>query len=198
MNIYLDLFLTFFKIGAFTFGGGYAMLPLMQEEVVNHNWMKLADVVNFIAVSESTPGPFAINMATYVGSEVGGAYGIAGSIFGSFCATLGVVLPSFIIILIVAKCFEKFKNSFVVKGCMTGLKPAVVGLIGSAIVSVALTVFLPAGFSVASITSALTDVSFYCSLVIFVLGTVLAFKKVHPIIIIVLSAVLGIVVGYVF
>lgn len=198
MNIYLDLFLTFFKIGAFTFGGGYAMLPLMQEEVVNHNWMKLADVVNFIAVSESTPGPFAINMATYVGSEVGGAYGIAGSIFGSFCATLGVVLPSFIIILIVAKCFEKFKNSFVVKGCMTGLKPAVVGLIGSAIISVALTVFLPAGFSVASITSALTDVSFYCSLVIFVLGTVLAFKKVHPIIIIVLSAVLGIVVGYTF
>lgn len=197
MNIFLDLFLTFFKIGAFTFGGGYAMLPLMQEEVVNHNWMKLADVVNFIAVSESTPGPFAINMATYVGSEVGGAYGIAGSIFGSFCATLGVVLPSFIIILIVAKCFERFKNSFVVKGCMTGLKPAVVGLIGSAIISVALTVFLPAGFSVASITSALTDVSFYCSLVIFVLGTVLAFKKVHPIIIIVLSAVLGIVVGYV-
>lgn len=198
MNIFLDLFLTFFKIGAFTFGGGYAMLPLMQEEVINHNWMKLADVVNFIAVSESTPGPFAINMATYVGSEVGGAYGIAGSILGSFCATLGVVLPSFIVILIVAKCFEKFKNSFVVKGCMTGLKPAVVGLIGSAIVSVALTVFLPAGFSLAGITSAVTSVSFYCSLVIFVLGTVLAFKKVHPIIIIVLSAALGIVVGYVF
>ena len=198
MNIFLDLFLTFFKIGAFTFGGGYAMLPLMQEEVINHNWMKLADVVNFIAVSESTPGPFAINMATYVGSEVGGAYGIACSIFGSFCATLGVVLPSFVVILIVAKCFEKFKNSFVVKGCMTGLKPAVVGLIGSAIVSVALTVFLPAGFSLAGITSAFTSVSFYCSLVIFVLGTVLAFKKVHPIIIIVLSAVLGIVVGYVF
>ena len=198
MNIFLDLFLTFFKIGAFTSGGGYAMLPLMQEEVVAHKWMEPSSVVNFIAVSESTPGPFAINMATYVGSEVGGAYGIPGSIFGSFCATLGVVLPSFIIILIVAKCFERFKNSFVVKGCMTGLKPAVVGLIGSAIVSVALTVFLPAGFSIASITSAFTDISFYCSLVIFVLGTVLAFKKVHPIIIIVLSAVLGIVVGYVF
>ena len=111
MNIFLDLFLTFFKIGAFTFGGGYAMLPLMQEEVLAHKWMELSSVVNFIAVSESTPGPFAINMATYVGSEVGGAYGVMGSVFGSFCATLGVVLPSFIVILIVAKCFEKFKNT---------------------------------------------------------------------------------------
>lgn len=194
MNIFLDLFLTFFKIGAFTFGGGYAMLPLMQEEVVNHKWMPLEDVVNFIAVSESTPGPFAINMATYVGSEVGGAFGLAGSIFGSFCATFGVVLPSFVVILIVAKCFERFKNSKVVSGCMTGLKPAVVGLIGSAIISVLLTVFIPNGFS----TDIFTNASFYVSLVIFALCTVLAFKKVHPIIIIVLAAALGIVTGYVF
>ena len=194
MNIFLDLFLTFFKIGAFTFGGGYAMLPLMQEEVLAHKWMALSDVVNFIAVSESTPGPFAINMATYVGSEVGGAYGFAGSLFGSFCATLGVVLPSFIVILVVAKCFEKFKNSFVVKGCMTGLKPAVVGLIGSALISVALTVFIPNGFSLAIFK----DISFYCSVVIFALCTTLAFKKVHPIIIIVLAATLGIVTRYVF
>ena len=189
--IYWELFYTFFKIGLFTFGGGYAMLPLIQEEVISHNWIPMEDLINFIAVSESTPGPFAINMATYVGTQMGG-------LLGGVCSTLGVVLPSFVVILIVAKCFEKFKNSFVVKGCMTGLKPAVVGLIGSAIVSVALTVFLPAGFSLAGITSAFTSVSFYCSLVIFVLGTVLAFKKVHPIIIIVLSAVLGIVVGYVF
>lgn len=196
MNVFLDLFLTFFKIGAFTFGGGYAMLPLMQEEVLNHKWMELSSVVNFIAVSESTPGPFAINMATYVGSEVGGAYGIAGSLFGSFCATLGVVLPSFVIILIVAKCFEKFKNSFVVKGCMTGLKPAVVGLIGSAIVTVALSVFLPSGVSIEGLMASVKTVAFYCYLAIFVLCTVLAFKKVHPIIIIVLAAALGIAVGY--
>ncbi len=196
MNIFLDLFLTFFKIGAFTFGGGYAMLPLMQEEVLAHKWMELSDVVNFIAVSESTPGPFAINMATYVGSEVGGAYGVVGSIFGSFCATLGVVVPSFVVILIVAKCFERFKNSLVVKGCMTGLKPAVVGLIGSAIVSVALTVFLPAGVSMAGLMASIKDIAFYCYLAIFALCTVLAFKKVHPIIIIVLAAVLGIVTGY--
>ena len=192
MNIFLDLFLTFFKIGAFTFGGGYAMLPLMQEEVLAHKWMLLEDVVNFIAVSESTPGPFAINMATYVGSEVGGAFGLAGSLFGSFCATFGVVLPSFIVILIVAKCFERFKNSRAVKGCMTGLKPAVVGLIGSAIISVLLTVFIPNGFSM----GIFTDASFYVALAIFVICTVMAFKKVHPIIIICLAAVLGIVTGY--
>lgn len=194
MNIFLDLFLTFFKIGAFTFGGGYAMLPLMQEEVVNHGWMELADVINFIAVSESTPGPFAINMATYVGSEIGGAFGLAGSIFGSFCATFGVVLPSFVVILIVAKCFERFKSSKVVKGCMTGLKPAVVGLIGSAIISVLITVFIPNGFSM----GIFTDASFYVELATFAICTVMAFKKVHPIIIIVLAAVLGIISGYVF
>ena len=168
------------------------MLPLMQEEVLAHKWMPLEDVVNFIAVSESTPGPFAINMATYVGSEVGGAFGLIGSLFGSFCATFGVVLPSFIIILIVAKCFERFKNSRAVKGCMTGLKPAVVGLIGSAIISVLLTVFIPNGFSM----GIFTDASFYVALAIFVICTVMAFKKVHPIIIICLAAVLGIVTGY--
>ena len=90
--IYLELFLTFLKIGAFTFGGGYAMLPLIQAEVVSHGWMEQQAIIDFIAVSESTPGPFAVNMATYIGSEIGG-------IFGSVCATIGVVLPSFVIIL---------------------------------------------------------------------------------------------------
>ena len=104
MMAFLTLFLTFFKIGAFTFGGGYAMLPFIQQEVLNHNWVAEADLINFIAVSESTPGPFAINMATYIGSQVGGAeMGFWGSILGALCATLGVVLPSFIVILIVAR-----------------------------------------------------------------------------------------------
>ena len=184
--IFLELFLTFFRIGAFTFGGGYAMLPLMQEAVVTKGWMDTQSIVDFIAVCESTPGPFAINMATYIGSEMGG-------IFGSVCATLGVVLPSFIVILIVAKCFEKFKESHVVSGFMTGLKPAVVGLIGSAVLSIAATVFIPAGFSVDIFKS----IELYCSAAIFILATVLAFKKVHPIIIILISAVLGIAVGYI-
>lgn len=193
MNIFLDLFLTFLKIGAFTFGGGYAMLPLIQEDVLAHGWMELEKLVNFIAVSESTPGPFAVNIATYVGSQLGGRDGtLLERIFGSFCATLGVVLPSFIIILIVAKAYEKFKSSTIVKGCMTGLKPAVIGLIGSAALSIAATVFVPLGFKAFSFANP----DLYVSLVICALCTVLVFKKVHPIIIICISAALGIATGY--
>ena len=183
--IYLELFLTFLKIGAFTFGGGYAMLPMIQEEVAAHNWIESSALIDFVAVSESTPGPFAINIATYVGAEVGG-------LFGSFCATLGVVLPSFVIILLVAKFYEKFKNSTIVKGCMTGLKPAVVGLIGSAALSIVLTVFMSSGFSAEIFKS----VSFYVSLSIFGVCLFLALKKTHPILIICLSAAAGIASGY--
>lgn len=183
--IYLELFLTFLKIGAFTFGGGYAMLPLIQSEVASRGWMADADIVNFIAVSESTPGPFAVNMSTYVGMKTGG-------IPGAVCATLGVVLPSFIIILIVAKCFDKFRNSKIVSGCMTGLKPAVIGLIAEAVLSVGQTVFFPDGLLVSQFTSA----AFYASAVIFIVMTVLSFKKVHPIIIICISAAAGIAFGY--
>ncbi len=195
MMAYFQLFYTFFMIGAVTFGGGYAMLPLIRQEV-GERWGDLISqesLLNFVAVSESTPGPFAINMATYVGATVGGQSGnVFHSVLGSFCATLGVVLPSFIIILIVARCYEKFKTNRIVKGCMTGLKPAVVGLIGGAILSVLLTVFFPAGLSV----GVFTDINFYVSLAIFVGMAILAFKKVHPIIIICISAVLGIAAGY--
>lgn len=190
---FLTLFLTFFKIGAFTFGGGYAMLPLIQEEVLRHGWVAESDLINFIAVSESTPGPFAINMATYIGSQVGGEHGVWGSIFGSFCATLGVVMPSFIVILIVARFYEKYKQSRIVKGCMSGLKPAVVGLIGAAILSVVAEVLFPLGLSL----SAFANPSIYVSLGIFSLTVTLAFwKKVHPIWLILLSAGLGIAWGY--
>lgn len=139
--IYIRLLWTFFKIGAFTFGGGYAMLPLVESEVVAHGWMSEQDIVNFIAVSESTPGSFAVNVATYVGEEVAG-------IAGSVCATLGVVLPSFIIILIIAGCYKKFRDSGIIKGCMSGLKPAVVGLIGASVISVGREVFIPDGLAV--------------------------------------------------
>lgn len=185
--IYLELFWTFLTIGAFTFGGGYAMLPLIQQEVLARWGDAVSEemLINFVAVSESTPGPFAINMATYIGAEMGG-------VFGSVCATLGVVLPSFVIILIVAKCYDQFRKNRIVKGCMTGLKPAVVGLIGNAVLNVLLTVFFPAGVSAA----VFTDVTFYIYAAIFAIMLVLAFKKVHPIIIICISAVLGIAVGY--
>ena len=193
--IFLELFLTYLMIGTVTFGGGYAMLPMIQEQV-GLRWGDIISqqaLVDFVAVSESTPGPFAINMATYIGSVVGGQQGgVLMSIFGSFCATMGVVLPSFVIILIVARCYDKFKENKIVQGCMTGLKPAVAGLIGGAIINVMATVFFPAGYTFA----VLTDVAFYVSLGIFVVMTVLALKKVHPILIICLSAVVGIAAGY--
>ena len=192
---YLELFLTFFMIGAVTFGGGYAMLPMIQEQV-GLRWGELITeetLVNFVAVSESTPGPFAVNMATYVGSVVGGEQGgVFSSILGAFCATMGVALPSFIVILIVAKCYEKFKTNRIVKGCMTGLKPAVVGLIGGAILNVVVTVFFPQGL----VLTVFTGTSFYISLATFGLMVVLAFKKIPPIVIICLSAAIGIVTGY--
>ena len=188
---FLELFLTFFMIGACTFGGGYAMMPLMQEQV-GLRWNEIisqAEITDFIAVSESTPGPFAVNMATYIGSEVGNFAGVWGSLFGSFCATMGVILPSFIVILIVAKFYEKYRNSKTIQGVMTGLKPAVVGLIAGAILNVASDVF---GASLEMFTT----VRFYLSAAIFAVMLVLAMKKVHPIIIILISAVAGIVIGY--
>lgn len=198
--IFLELFWTFFKIGLFTFGGGYAMLPLIQEQVVTHGWLTEEAIVNFIAVSESTPGPFAINIATYVGSQVGGGeYGgnLLFTILGSAAATLGVVLPSFIVILLVAKFYQQFKSSHTVKGLMTGLKPAAIGLIASAVVSMALTVFIPNGFSAALFK----DPTLYISAAIFAVCTVLVFlkkKKVPPVLIICIAAVLGIAAGYAF
>ena len=183
--IYLELFLTFFMIGLFTFGGGYAMLPLIQEQVLAKGWMTNAQIVDFIAVSESTPGPFAVNISTYVGTQTGG-------ILGGICATLGVVLPSFIVILIVAKCFDRFRSSKAVSGCMTGLKPAVVGMIGSAVVSVGMTVFFSSSFNAAVFSS----LPFYLSLILFIGDAILAFRKAHPVLIIALSAALSIVAGY--
>lgn len=183
--IYLQLFLTFLKIGTFTFGGGYAMLPFVQEEVIKNNWLDLEAVVNFIAVSESSPGPFAVNIATYVGNTVGG-------FFGAFCATSGIVLPSFIIILIIARFYEKYKNNRVIGSVMTGIKPAVIGLIASAALSIALTVFFPSGFSL----NLFYESSFYVSVLIFIICLVMALKKVHPVGIICASALLGILSGH--
>ena len=183
--IYLDLFWTFFKIGLFTFGGGYAMLPLIQAEVAAHGWLTTETLLNFVAVSESTPGPFAVNIATYVGSRLAGVPGGA-------CATLGVALPSFLIILIVARCYERFRTSRIVSGVMTGLKPAVIGLIGSAILTMGSAVLFPGGITAAVFSAA----SFWVTVVIFAVMAVLAFKKVHPILLICLSAALGVAAGY--
>ena len=184
--VYLELFFTFFKIGAFTFGGGYAMLPLIQEEVINHGWLSMTDLINFIAVSESTPGPFAVNISTYVGAETGG-------IFGAICATFGVVIPSFIIILLVARCYKAFRESAIVNGLMSGLKPAVVGLIGAAVISVGKNAFLPNGLNQQVIVSG----SFLFSLMILIIMLIAEYKKCHPIFIILASAILGVLGGYI-
>ena len=182
--IYLELFLKFLKIGALTFGGGYAMLPLMQQEVLANNWMNEESLLNFVAVAESTPGPVAINMATYIGVQTGG-------IFGAVCATLGVVLPSFIVIMLVARFYIKYKNSFVVNSCLTGIRPVAIGLIASAVISLGYGVFFPSGISISAF-----DFNFFASAVIFSIVVVLALKKVNPIYLILGSAGLGIVCGY--
>lgn len=185
--IYLDLFLTFLKLGAFTFGGGAAMMPFIQEEAVAKWGFTAEEIINFIAISESTPGPFAVNIATFVGAEKGG-------FFGSVCATLGLVLPSFIIILIIARCYEKFKTNKIVAGAMTGLRPTSVGLIAAATVSIGLEVLFPAGFSFGAFLS----YEFIAAFVIFacMLFVCLKFKKFNPIYVILITAVLGIAVGY--
>ena len=174
--IFLELFFTFLKIGAFTFGGGYAMLPLIQQEVVSHQWMTLEQLVNFIAVSESTPGPLAVNLSTYVGAETGG-------LLGALCATFGVVLPSFVIILVVAKFYQAFQSNTIVKGCMNGLRPTVVGMIGASLLSVAASAFPASGgilqWGLAGVLLAAILIAHW--------------KKVHPILLIAASAVAGIV-----
>ena len=110
--ILLELFLTFLKIGAFTFGGGYAMLPLIQREIVEkRKWITNDDILEVVAIAESTPGPIAVNSATFVGYRTGG-------FSGALLATLGVVLPSFVIILIVAKCYDKFRSSRIVSSML--------------------------------------------------------------------------------
>lgn len=188
--ILLDLLWSFFKIGAFTFGGGLAMLRLAQDVVLQKGWLEADQIIDFVALSESTPGPFAINMATYVGASQGGFW-------GALCATLGVVLPSFIVILIVAHFYKQFQSSHTVKGIMTGLKPTAIGLIASAVISMAITVFLPNGLSVAIFKST----EFYISVAIFAISAFLVFCKkikIPPVLIICISAVLGISAGYIF
>ena len=121
--IYLYLFFEFFKIGLFTFGGGYAMIPLVREVVLNYNWLTEDEFISFLGVCESTPGPIAINMATFVGSSQAG-------FLGSLLASIGVILPSLIIIIIAAIFHKLMKNKYV-QYFLGGIKPVAIGLICS-------------------------------------------------------------------
>ncbi len=138
--IYIELFATFFLIGMFTIGGGYAMLSLIQNQVVTvHNWIDDVTFTDIVAISQMTPGPIGINSATYIGYDVLANTGASEffCVLGSFTATFAVVLPSFIIVLSICRVYEKFCNHYLFKGVMNGLKPAVMGLIGTAALGLA-------------------------------------------------------------
>ena len=185
--IYLELFLTFLKVGAVSFGGGYAMISLIREQVLMHGWLTEEELLNIIAVAESTPGPIAVNMATFVGSTQGG-------ILGSLLATIGVVLPSFIIILIIAALIRNFLKYKGTQAFLGGIRPCVVGLI----LATALTLLMSTLLDFKTVESQIIpDVR---GLIIFavIAATAIISKKIRkkplsPILLILISAGLGMI-----
>jgi len=200
---FLYLFWEYFKIGLFTIGGGYAMLPLVTQIVEKYAWLTSDELLNFIAIAESTPGPFAINLATFIGVRVGGAeLGVFGSILGAFIATFAVVLPSLVIIIIVTKLFDKFRTSKFVQGVLYGIKPVVVGLILSSLLTVGCQVVLPS-LNLKAINKSGFEQFNWISLIMVAAFIPLSNikikrKKIHPILMIILSAILGIILFGVF
>ena len=186
MGILLELFLTFLKIGAVSFGGGYGMIPMLTDEVIAKGWLTESELMNFIAVSESTPGPIAINMATFIGASQGG-------FLGALLATLGVVLPAFIIILLVATLIKGLMKFAGVNAFLSGVRPVVIGLIVFTGVLMFATV-------VVGYTKIGEPLNFdYKALIIFTVVAITYFvykairkKSVSPIILILISALLGI------
>ncbi len=172
MNI-LKLFLSFLKIGAFSFGGGYAMLPLIRKEIIEvHGWLTVKEFIDILAVVEMTPGPVAINSATFLGYKVAGIWG------GSIAATVGVILPSIVIILIIAHFLSKFRESPYVDYAFRGIRPVVLGLVTSAALTVA--------------KDAIIDIK---SLIIGgVLFYFVSFKDMHPITAIILAGIAGAII----
>lgn len=185
--IYLRLFLTFLEIGAFSFGGGYGMISLVREAVVENGWLNEGEFMNFIAVSESTPGPLAVNMATFVGSSQAG-------IPGALLATIGVVLPSFLIILLIAALIANLLRYAAVKAFLSGVRPCVVSLVLATAATMLLSVF----FSIKTVEEPLCF-DWRAAVVFLVLAVVsVALKKLKkkspsPILMIIISAGLGIV-----
>ena len=175
--IYLQLFLSFLQIGAFSFGGGYAAMPLIQSQVVDsHKWLSMAEFTNLITISQMTPGPIAINSATYIGYEVAG-------VWGSVVATVSVCLPALTIMMLITRFFLRLRDNRYVKGVVTGMRPVVVGMIASA----ALLLIFPHSEDGRSFIDG-------WSWVIFVGVMVASVKKVNPILLIVMSAVAGVVI----
>jgi len=183
----LELFLVFLKIGAVSFGGGYGMISLIKEECLSREWLTEAELLNFIAVSESTPGPIAVNMATFIGSS---QYGLLGSIL----ATIGVVLPSFIIILIIVSLIRGLLKYAGVKAFISGVNPAVIGLV----LATSITLLLSVVFGITSINNEIIfeykNIIILASIILFNLIFKKIFKKkLSPILLIVFSGILGII-----
>ncbi|MDR0541727.1 MAG: chromate transporter [Dysgonamonadaceae bacterium] len=171
--IYWQLFVTYCKIGLFGFGGGYAMLSLIQHEVVDQrHWLTAAEFTDIVAISQMTPGPIGINSATYIG------YTVTGGVCGAVVATLAVCLPSFIIVLLIAGSYRKFRSNSYVNDAFKGLRPMVVGLIAAA----------------ALLLMNRENFSDYKSLIIFGGAFLLTlFTKIHPILLIVLAGLTGLI-----
>ena len=194
--LYLRLFWEFFKTGLFSIGGGMATVPFLQEMAVRTGWFTSAELADMIAVAESTPGPLGVNMSTYVGYTTGYAQmGVFGGILGGFVATIGLIFPSIVIILIIAAILAKFRSNPYVNAAFYGLRPASLGLIAAAGFSIILICF----FRVDSIYQFVSDFQFDWRMlvlaVVILVGTrwIPKVKKLHPIWFILLSAVVGIV-----
>ncbi len=197
--IYLELFWRFFLTGLFSVGGGMATIPFLQDMAQVTHWFNAAQLADMIAVAESTPGPMGVNTATYVGYTVGvPLYGIPGGILGAVIATLGLVTPSVIVILLVALFLQRFRKNRYVDAAFYGLRPASVGLIAAAGVSIVLLSF----FQVSDIYSVIQGVRLdvrhllLAAVVLALTRWVPQTKKLHPIWMILLSAIVGIVFGF--
>lgn len=182
--IYIELFLAFFKIGLFSFGGGYAAVPLIQSQIAEKNhWLEMSQFADLITIAEMTPGPIAVNSATFVGQQIAGFP-------GSVICTLGCVLPSLIIVLLLSWLYMKFRNLNTVQGILTGLRPAIVAMISSA----GLSLLVLALFNSSLTQIVLTDFRIVEG-ILFIVSLILLRKfKVNPIIIIFASGIIGTIV----
>lgn len=185
MIIYWQLFSVFFKIGLFSFGGGLAMIAFIQQEIISRNWLTPAEFAQIVTISQMTPGPIAINAATFVGARVCDSTPLE-AFFGALAATLGVSLPSFMLILLVAGSLKKFSNSPAVRAILHGIRPAVIGFLLAAVVvfiKLALFPLLP---------SSIPDTFHPSGLILICLLFYLHYyRKVSPIPLIILAGILG-------
>lgn len=193
--MYLRLFWEFFKTGLFAIGGGMATVPFLQDIATKTGWYTAGQLADMIAVSESTPGPLGVNMATYVGYTVGsGAYGVGGGILGALTATIGLVCPSVICILIIAYFLDKFRTSKLVDNTLYGLRPASVALISAAGIEIMIFALFKMS-SIFDLSSFVLDVKGIILFALVLIGTryVPKLKKLHPVVFIAAAAVYGVV-----